>query len=145
MESNIKISGVWHGELTFGEEYGPDLQNKTKNFRLVIEEKDGDVTGECVDTGGTGMIPEPASINGFVEEDMISFIKLYPAFYIIDQKGEIMMIPEKEPPEFNFSGYYNTENDIFEGDWHVVFEIKQLTFGFAEYALSGTWYMKREN
>jgi hypothetical protein len=55
------------------------------------------------------------------------------------------MIPDKEPPEINYMGYYNIENDTFEGDWHVVFEIKQLTFGFAEYALSGTWNMKREN
>ena len=145
MENSIKISGVWNGELTFGEEYGPDLQNKTKQFRLVLDEKDGDVTGECIDTGGTGVIPEPATINGFFEEDMVSFIKQYPACYIIDQKGGTMMIPEKISPEFNFSGYYNAEKDTFEGDWHVVFEIKQLTFGFAEYALSGTWSMKREN
>ena len=145
MENNIKVSGTWNGELTFGEENGPDLQNKKKNFRLVIEEDDGDIRGECTDTGGTGVIPEPASINGFLDEDMISFIKMYPAFYIIDPKGEIKLIAEKEPPEFNFSGYYNAETDAFEGDWHVVFEIRQLTFGFAEYALSGTWCMKRES
>src|SRR4030042_5234380 len=145
MENNIRISGIWLGELTYGEEYGQDLQNKKMNFKLILEEKDGDITGECHDTDGTGVIPEPASINGFVEEDMISFVKQYPAFYILNQTGEVIMIPDRDPPEFNYSGYYNAENDAFEGDWHVVFEIKQLTFGFAEYALSGTWNMKREN
>ena len=145
MENNIKVDGTWYGELTYGEEYGPDLQNKKLKFRLIIKENDGDISGECIDTEGTGVISEPASINGFVEDNMISFIKQYPSFYIIDQKGEIREIPEKEPPEFNYSGYYNPENDTFEGDWHVVYEIKQLTFGFAEYALSGTWMMKREN
>jgi hypothetical protein len=145
MDNMIKVSGIWYGELTYGEEYGPDLQDKKMNFRLVLEENDGDITGECVDIGGTGVIPEPASVNGFVEEDVISFVKQYPSFYIINQKGEVQMIPDKEPPEINYMGYYNIENDTFEGDWHVVFEIKQLTFGFAEYALSGTWNMKREN
>jgi hypothetical protein len=145
MENDIKIDGTWYGELTYGEENGPDLQNKKLKFRMIIEENDGDITGECIDTEGTGVIPEPASINGFVEDNMISFVKQYPSFYIIDQKGEIKEIPEKEPPEFNYSGYYNPGNDTFEGDWHVVYEIKQLTFGFAEYAISGTWMMKREN
>jgi hypothetical protein len=124
MEDKIEISGTWSGELTYGEEYGPDLQNKKLKFRLILKEDEGDITGECIDTGGTGIITEPASINGFIEDDMISFVKQYPTFYIIDPKGE---------------------NGTFEGDWHVVYEIKQLTFGFAEYALSGTWMMKREN
>ncbi len=145
MENNIKVAGVWHGELTYGEEYGPDLKGKKMNFRLVIEENDGDITGECIDTNGTGVIPEPASISGFVEDDMISFVKQYPAYYIINQKGEVGMIPEKEPPEINYTGYYDPEHDTFEGDWHVVFEIRQLTFGFAEYGLAGTWNIKREN
>jgi hypothetical protein len=145
MEDKIEISGTWSGELTYGEEYGPDLQNKKLKFRLILKEDEGDITGECIDTGGTGIITEPASINGFIEDDMISFVKQYPTFYIIDPKGEIKEIPEREPPEFNYSGYYNAENGTFEGDWHVVYEIKQLTFGFAEYALSGTWMMKRGN
>lgn len=145
MENEFKIAGVWYGEHTYGEDSGPDLENKKMKFRLVIEEDNGDIKGECVDIEGTGIVPEPAEVNGFFEEEMISFVKLYPAFYILMQNGEVQMIPDRDPPEFNYSGYYNTESNAFEGDWHVVFEVKQLTFGFAEHALSGTWSMKREN
>ena len=53
MENNIKVDGTWYGELTYGEEYGPDLQNKKLKFRLIIKENDGDISGECIDLSKT--------------------------------------------------------------------------------------------
>ncbi len=143
MNDNLKISGTWNGELIYGEEYGPKIHNNKLFFRLVLEENDGDITGECIDVSGTGVVNEPATINGFIEDDMISFVKQYPACYILNKEGSVETIPEKEPLEMNYSGFYNNENQSFEGDWHMIIEIKQLTFGYAEHAVSGTWSMKK--
>ncbi len=145
MENNIKIAGVWYGEHTYEDEHRPELKGKKLCFRMTLEEHDGDISGECIDTEGTGVVNEPGSITGFIDEDVISLVKLYPSFYFLNYQGEIEKIEEKLPPEINYSGTYNPESDSFEGDWYVVFEVKQLTFAFAEQLVSGTWFMKRES
>ncbi|NJK86822.1 MAG: hypothetical protein HC906_13450 [Bacteroidales bacterium] len=139
------MAGVWTGELTYGEEFPSEIQNKTKRFRIELEESDGDISGKYFETEGFGIIPDTAEINGFVEEDMISFVKQYPAFYLVNKDGEIKTIDDREPPEINYSGYYNEEKQSFEGDWNMVVEFQQLTFGYAESTVSGTWSMKKEN
>ncbi|MBN2610449.1 MAG: hypothetical protein JXB00_02735 [Bacteroidales bacterium] len=143
MEETIKIAGTWLGELVYNDDHRPELQGKTMKFRLVLEENDGEFTGECVDTEGTGVIPEPASINGFIDDQVISFVKLYPHFYFVNDQVEIVKDEDKEPVEINYSGEYNAENEQFEGDWNAVYAVKQFTFGYAENLVSGTWVMKR--
>ena len=145
MENNIKLTGVWYGEHTIEDEHRPELQGKKLKFRLTLEENDGDISGECIDIEGTGVVDVPASVSGFIDEDVISLVKLYPAFYYLNARGEIEKIEDREPPEINYSGSYNAEIDMVEGDWHVIFEVRQLTFGFAEHAISGSWFMKRES
>ncbi len=145
MSEDIQIPGNWKAELIYGEECGQDLMNKTKLFRLTLDESDGDITGESIDTEGTGVVPVSASVSGFIEDGMISFVKLYETCYLINEKGEVKEFPDKDPPEINFSGYYNPDDQSFEGDWHMIAEVKQLTFAFAEKAFSGTWRMVKEN
>lgn len=143
MEDKIQVAGTWYGEQTYNDDHRPELQGKKMSFRLTLDENDGDISGECIDTEGTGIVPEAASITGFIDEDILSFVKQYPNHYFINYQTEIEKIDEKEPPEINFTGSYNRENDTFEGEWHVVFEVKQFTFGFAEQIISGTWSIKR--
>ncbi|MFO7656254.1 MAG: hypothetical protein R6W78_04240 [Bacteroidales bacterium] len=143
MKDNILLTGNWLGELTYNDDHRPELQGKTMKFRLAIEENDGDITGECIDLEGTGVIPEAAVINGFFDENVISFVKQYPGFYFINYNAEVEKHEDKEPAEINFTGTFNPENNQFEGEWHAVFAVKQLIFGFAEQLISGTWIIKR--
>jgi len=143
MEDQIRIAGEWYGEQTYEDDHRPELKDKKMSFRLSLSENDGDISGECVDTEGTGFVSETASITGFIDADVISFVKQYPGFYFINYQAEVEKDEGKEPAEINFSGTYNAENDSFEGDWHVIYQVKQLTFGFAEQLVSGSWFMKR--
>lgn len=148
MSDTFKISGTWQGELTYGEEFPEEIKNKKKSFRMELkeidgEENDGEFSGTYYETEGFGIIPEPAGISGFIEDDIISIVKQFSALYLVNERGEVKSIPDKIPPEVNYSGFYNEETQSFEGDWSMVIEFKQLAFGYAENAVSGTWTMKK--
>lgn len=141
----IKMSGTWKGELIYGEEFPENIRNQKKSFTIEIKETDGEIVGKYFETEGFGIIPESAEITGFIEDDVLSFVKKYPAFYLVNEKGEVNTVPDKEPPEINYSGYFNEETQCFEGDWSMIVEFKQLIFGYSENAVTGTWTMKKEN
>lgn len=143
MEQHIDINGAWTGKLIYLTGVDENAKGKEMQFKVAIYEKDGEVTGKSVDIKGHGFVPEEASIEGFIEDDMISFIKKYPACYEPDGNGNMVKVEDREPYEINFSAIYDKENNKFSGSWDMLIKSHQIGFSFYDEMIAGEWEMQK--
>lgn len=130
------LTGIWKGEYSFNHGSETEPQIELIPFTLTLSEADGVLKGTCTEKVGK------ANIQGFIEEDFISFIKNYKEQDIDeeDQKFE-----EKNNPDITFSGNYNPGTKSFEGVWELILDEEKI--GITEdYVLelqTGNWSMKK--
>ncbi|MES2430757.1 MAG: hypothetical protein V4556_07445 [Bacteroidota bacterium] len=131
------------GQYTYGEPYPDNMKGTSVPFEIEWSLIDGIISGTCVDDKGKEVFNEPATINGFVDEGIISFIKKYPKYWEIDEDGVSRVFDHLPPPEIHYSGVL--VDNHFEGDWEMIAtyilengEIEQLD-------CTGTWTLYRND
>jgi hypothetical protein len=143
MPKKILFSGHWKGEFIYGPEYG-ELYGERVSFMLFLEGNGDEFTGKCFDIDGIGALPDVASINGFYDSGVISFIKQYPHRYEMEEDGKLNLVEDKAAPEVQYFGEFNENRDKFMGKWEIVIHEEKEGEGFLEYLCTGTWEMKKE-
>lgn len=146
MANSINISGQWIGHFEYGPEYGDDFFGEKVQFRFFLNETDeGQFKGTSVDIEGFGANMDTATINGFLTDDFISFTKEYPAFYIIDEKGNKFREPSNQQPRLSYSGYYNSRLNIFSGQWELWANEELAGDGSIVDIFTGKWEMRKDD
>lgn len=125
------------GQYTYGEPYPDDLKGKSVPFEIEWTLEDGIIKGTCVDDEGKKIFDEPATIHGFIDNGIISFIKKYPKYWIVDENGVNKVLDKPAPPEIHYSGI--VVNGGFEGDWGMTVAHKLENGTIEEYRCTGTW------
>lgn len=88
-------------------------------FEMSIQIQDGAFTGIATDEESKHLFDKPATVKGFIEKNLISFIKQYPSLYYINEDGELAVDSQKEHPEIRYTGFLNeTQNEII-GEWEM--------------------------
>jgi hypothetical protein len=139
----MNLSGYWQGTIIYGPDYGPEIEGKELFFEMTLNELDGDFTGIARDTGGFGNLIDDATVSGFWDGETISFIKKYKYFTSFDEKGKMVIDETKEPDEINYTGTFNSEKDLFEGEWEIILNTEELLEGWGEEFCSGAWNMRK--
>jgi hypothetical protein len=144
MTVNISFSGKWKGEFVYGPEYG-DIEGEKATFMFFVDKNDETgFEGRSFDIDGVGVNAEVAIVRGFIDDDMISFIKQYPTTVVFQQDGSLETISTKPSPEIHYIGEYNERLQMFKGSWEMVWsEVKQGE-GYLEYLCTGKWEMRKE-
>lgn len=143
MQSKIDFSGQWKGEFVYGPEYG-NLHGDKVSFMLFLEGKDNEFAGRGFDIEGVGVQSEVASIKGFYNDGLISFIKQYPLTNEIEQDGTLIPVEDKPSPEIHYEGEYNETQKMFSGKWEIKMHEEKFGEGYIEYLCTGTWEMRKE-
>ena len=133
------FSGKWAGEYVYGEEYGEPISGKRIPFEINMTCTDGHVKGNCVDDDSKHFLPEPATIEGFIKQNSISFIKKYPCLWQIDDQGKPRFFPKLPSQEIHYAGLYS--DGKFEGGWEVVMTLSKENGDAFEYTGTGSWHM----
>ncbi|HYG15944.1 MAG TPA: hypothetical protein VEC12_09345 [Bacteroidia bacterium] len=115
----LEITGTWKGYFEFGEGYDEGIAGKKGYFIATLTEKNGVIEGTSQDTEGEGVVGEPATVKGFIEGDMISFVKTYPCKYFYDEDGNLIKDAEAGPHEVTYVGYFNSGTLSFTGNWEI--------------------------
>lgn len=161
----LEISGIWKGYYELGKSYPKNLQGKRTDFVLNIKETNGEFTGECIDIVHDNKDNTTSQIKGFVDEDLISFIKQYSFHLLIDKEGKRVIDYDEKHPEIEYTGYYDYESKKISGEWNMVtknlvtqydYSLMKLLIGISpddeieanirirEYFNSGKWEMQKE-
>ena len=85
-------------------------------------------------------------VEGFLEGDLISFIKTYPFEYFWDEQDQ-KMVANKNFPEHRvtYQGHYNKSTKKYEGEWEIMIDETLLGGGvFKEQYISGYWEIERD-
>lgn len=111
------FSGEWHGHFTYGDGYSEIVKGKSENFIINMQVVNGEIQGFCIDDDKQS--DNSATINGFMIDMFIGFIKNYPSHYYLDQKGIIQK--DEGGPSYTvaYSGLYDQLTAGFRGIWHI--------------------------
>ena len=145
MEDLIYI-GQWQGFFQYGPEYGDFVEGKEAEFRLFIEGYlDGQFTGRVIDWEGLGVNGEIADVKGFISDNLISFTKQYPKFYIMDEWGNCETKEDVPGHQVVYEGTFDKESNTFSGNWEIVVDLKHTTDITIQDVVTGTWRMQRQS
>ncbi|MEP6466126.1 MAG: hypothetical protein ABJB05_07455 [Parafilimonas sp.] len=145
------ITGTWVGYYEYGESNSKLLQGTRTNFILNLKQSNRNFSGECIDLSEDYRNNSTAEVKGFVNKNLISFIKQYPYRKLIHADGRIEIDYDKSHPEIEYTGYYNDSKNSFEGTWLMIKRTNLVGYaGFRsvkkvrEYSHSGTWEIERD-
>jgi hypothetical protein len=133
--------GKWVGTYTYGEEYDESIRGKTVAFEMDLTVVKGIIKGECTEEEATVHFKQPASIEGSVISDTISFIKRYPHYWQNEKSGP-RFLPKLPSQEISYSGMF--VDDRFEGEWEITYTLIDAQGGAVSYKGIGTWFMKKK-
>lgn len=133
----------WNGHYVYGEGYPDNLYGQAVPFEIKWINDDGSLTGTCTDEITEKYYDHrPATVQGFIEGNMISFIKQYPCYCTIDEAGNVTLYENQPAAEIHYSG--TLVNDHFEGEWEISM-VYIAEGGYPqEYICMGTWTLYKK-
>lgn len=142
--SDKALSGKWTGEFMYGNLYPAELRGKAVTFELDITVENGQFSGFATDEETDAHFNRPATVSGFIEDNLISFIKKYPHYYETNPNDPEKMIfyPEVASHEIHYEGRY--VNGVFTGDWEIISSYKDEWGNIHEDGGNGSWSMQKE-
>ena len=136
------ITGKWKGTYILGPEY-ESREGESYEFILDLIDENQSFKGESYEDGLSERFPDPITVEGFWDDDMISFTKHYPCLYSIGDDGQITIDISSEHPGIVYSGEFNADNNEFSGNFEMIVDSIRDEEGWLDYSLTGTWSMKR--
>ena len=134
------ISGKWQGLYTLGKEYEKN-EGQSTNFILELIEGDEDTfTGICIEDVSE-FFDEPITVEGFIEDNFISFTKKYPCLYLKDENNNFKIDPRYEHGDIYYSGEYDLEENKFQGEFELISDSFPYMEGWMEAIYRGSWTM----
>jgi hypothetical protein len=135
------INGKWTGTIIYGQKY-LEHSGKELYFDLDITQENESIKGIAIDTGGTGISPDAASISGSFSKNTVSFIKQYKNHHYYD-KGKTVVDESRPGYEIYYTGIYDEAQKTFEGNWEYRVTYKILWIIPYKHVFGGTWNMHR--
>jgi hypothetical protein len=146
VHQTTNLTGQWLGHFTYGPEYGDELHGEKVEFRLFIQtHSNGAFKGTAVDLEGIGANFQQALIQGFLDNDLISFTKAYPHYYAIDEWGNSSTHEDLTHPIIHYEGIHNRRLNTFAGKWELCMDIGPVGEFWVEEVMSGTWEMGKDD
>ncbi|MCE3294510.1 MAG: hypothetical protein K0R65_224 [Crocinitomicaceae bacterium] len=120
---------IWKGFFEY--KLDEELTEKV-DFWLDLSFKDNNFSGYSVDRETKGLFEDGSvSVEGFIDGNLISFVKKYPYNYFFNEKTSRFEIdPSTKNHEVKYEGYFYPEKKKYEGTYRV---------GSKNY--SGSWEM----
>lgn len=135
----MELHGQWFGFYEYGEHYPEEVTGEKVIFSIHIEKlADNKFSGKCIELTGTHLIEEISFIEGFVEDNFISFQKNYKGKYGFDEEGRPVQPEDDFLHELNYEGQYDAVSGCFTGEWEI-WQNDRLP-GDLNYILTGAGY-----
>lgn len=137
----------WEGYFTYVNELEDGTISEDRvSFEMELVFDNGSFSGTTVDEETKGLFDEPITVNGFVVENEISFIVMYPHNYLIGEDGGVVIDHETDYPGCEYEGEFDADENKFIGEWHLIaHENRQGIFqsSYLQEVHSGNWEMWR--
>jgi len=136
------ITGSWRGKYVFGNGYGANVTGRSVSFDIELTCVDGLLSGYCIDEHHRKLVEKPATLEGYVEDDRIFFIKYYPHAIVVDEGGNVLNFPDESSQQIHYMGH--SDKGQFSGTWEASTLEKAMDGTYYEIYGEGTWSMKKK-
>ena len=144
-ETTISLAGQWFGFFNYGPEYGALLVNERVIFSILMEEVfNNKFKGKCIELEGIGASTELSTIEGFLENEFISFTKEYPNNSVIDENGNEVIYDGALNVRLSYKGQFNRFNQSFKGTWEIWSNEVPAGDGVFVNISTGNWEISRD-
>lgn len=145
--SKIIINGKWKGYYEYSKGYPINLQNKKFEFLLEIWNDDEIIKGFCIDDITKEHFNEPAKIEGFIENNIITFILTYPSLVMLNNNDETEIDPKKPSLNIIYTGKIKkpifTKKYIIMGNWDISTSFLDKNKNPHFSTCGGSWFMQK--
>ncbi|MGB8191379.1 MAG: hypothetical protein WCF67_05640 [Chitinophagaceae bacterium] len=142
-----KLNGKWIGEYTYGEGYDVEKNNLVVSFEMELMFDGDSVKGTCVDDETKELLPGPATLEGTLDNNFISFIKKYPCLIGNDEENKAIAVPDQPSLPIHYTGTLHkklfTGRYVFEGEWEITSIINNEDGSREYYTGMGYWTMMK--
>lgn len=129
----------WIGK--FG--YSFEENHEFISFEIEADYSDGSFEGSVFEDEFSNVTSELIHVKGFIDAEMISFVKTYPFYYSIDEKGFTIIDKTIRGHKVIYQGHFNKEDETWNGEWEIIHSEEKISFGvYKTNSLIGPWKMK---
>ena len=144
--SGKSIAGQWFGSYSYGPEYGLKLEGEQVIFSILVDEVfNNQFKGKCIELEGLGASTEVSKIEGFIENNFISFTKEYPTNYYIDEFGKEVIVETEINNQLSYKGHYDEETKTFSGSWEIWRNVVSFGDSTSVNIGNGSWEFSKDN
>ena len=140
----MNINGTWVGYY----EYGVGYELPYFGSRVEIEinlsiDSEGNLTGKVNETPSEFSVDVEATVRGFIDQTLISFIKMYPLSPIINPETNKSELTEGTL-EIRHTGFIDEEHNAIYGDWLIEDKFVDEEGYNDVHILTGIWLLNQK-
>lgn len=136
---------TWKGFFTYLHTYDLFDTYIEVAFRMDLTFNGNSFIGTSIDSESENIFMESIMVKGFIDNDIISFVKNYPYYYYKDEDGNIIVDKDLEHPNIEYLGFYDQTEKKYAGTWEmIVSEEKISEDDYREEVVSGEFEICRE-
>lgn len=138
----MEILGKWEGYYQYGEGYVlPQFGEKVTFMAILEESPDGEGFVGTIDEDSSDFSEALiASMKGYIEGELISFIKTYSQNSLSSKEDK--KNKEQAKVEIEYQGYIDEKHESMYGSW-MLEEIQHDEEGPYEAVCTGNWLLKK--
>lgn len=132
---------TWIGEYR----YSFDDSSQGCSFEINAIYSKGSFEGTVYEEEFSGLTGDLVHVKGFIDDDLISFIKTYPYFFGTDDDDNIVVDKQLKGHFVEYEGRFDEEKGCWSGNWEiVVYEERDPSIPDAYYTeyILGPWTMR---
>ena len=137
----MNLTGNWQGFYEYGSGYELPYFGQRVNIKASITDLNGSFTGEIEEDGSVFSVKLEATIQGFIEDGFISFVKKYSKKPIIIEHSTTINY-ESGSLEIEHEGIVDAQNNSIYGNWFIIETITD-EFGTFENSSQGIWLLTK--
>ncbi len=141
--TDARFSGKWEGHYAHGRQYSEERQKERIGFFVDMTVEDGILNGICEEYVTKVHMKKPAVLTGFIEGNVINFIKKYPFHYSVDENKVIEVDFSSTSHSVHYSGVYDPASGLLSGEWKIGVTVDGNIHGESNYLITGTWQMRK--
>jgi len=138
----MNLIGNWSGYYEYGEGYALPHFGERVNISVVLDGNNDKFIGTVKEDGSEYSVPLKATIQGFSEDQFVSFIKRYPKIPRIIESGSSELEMDNGSLEIEHVGSIDAKFNSMYGSWTIIqdYEDEQGTY---QEAVHGIWMLKK--
>lgn len=141
----MKLEGIWEGYYEYGAGYPLPHFGERVKISVTFKGDNEDFIGVVSEEESEFSVPYKATLQGFCEEHIISFVKTYPVFPRIEEDGSTKMIYEERELDITHQGFIDSVFCSIYGSWQVEDIYVDEKGKKHDFVCDGIWLLKRND